>query len=143
MNRAMQSPRPRWSSTPDTPPDWPRCRVRNASPASWIATEAPGSVAADSPRTIKAASAPEQRPRTVRVRTLPQEADEQVDRGRPDRMEEVTSEGAAFNGVTRPSRRGPAVIAVAAVAVLAVALLTRQASPVPTAPRPVGTPQRS
>jgi hypothetical protein len=59
-----------------------------------------------------------------------------VDQAHRDITEEGGPDGAAFRGMARPSRRTPAVVALASLAVLAVALLTRQPDPaadVPTA----------
>lgn len=59
-----------------------------------------------------------------------------MDQAHRDISEESDPDGAAFRGMARPSRRTPAVVALASLAVLVVALLTRQPEPaadVPTA----------
>jgi hypothetical protein len=57
-----------------------------------------------------------------------------VHRGLPDRLEDGATEGAAFKAVAQPSRRTPIATAMAAVAVLVAALLTKQLAPPAPAP---------
>ena len=54
-------------------------------------------------------------------------------------MTDRPPEGAAFKGATQRSRRAPAVIATAALAVLAVALLTKVSAPVSPTPSATAT----
>lgn len=55
-------------------------------------------------------------------------------RGLPDSEDEGASEGAAFSAATRPGWRTPAAIALAGIAVLVIALLTKQPTPPPSVP---------
>ncbi len=58
----------------------------------------------------------------------------EVRRGLADPVKDGASEGAAFKGVAQPSRRAPVAIALAAVAVLVVALVTKQPAPAADTP---------
>jgi hypothetical protein len=67
---------------------------------------------------------------------------------RPDVGDQVAQQGAAFRAVANQSRKAPAVIALAALAVLAVALVTKQvarseSTPTNTIPEPSALAKRS
>jgi hypothetical protein len=57
-----------------------------------------------------------------------------VDQAQRDPTEDGAPDGAAFRGMAGPSRRTPAAIALASLAILALALLTRQPDPAASLP---------
>lgn len=57
-----------------------------------------------------------------------------MDQAHRDPTEDRAPDGAAFQGVARPNRRTPAAIALASLAILALALLTKQPDPAGSVP---------